>query len=302
MSSAIEQDSVVLNLWHPLAAVSELKVSGLNHTLLLDQPLSFVVLANGQELVWLRNDKVPAHALLQGLPEGCQQVRSQQAYGYIWACLGDQPTPLFPVPEYAEHDRRNMNAATVGAQTSAPRAIENFLDMGHFPFVHTGTLGAQPHTEVKNYDVEVKTDSDEILATRCVFMQPKAAATSTGWAEVDYIYRVPHPYCALLYKSSPNSPERMDVIAVFLQPMTEVTVRAHMLLSILDDSTRDEELKLFQIGIFGQDKPILENQRPKRLPLDPRAEVPIRADQSAIVYRRWLTQKGVHYGVIRPEN
>jgi phenylpropionate dioxygenase-like ring-hydroxylating dioxygenase large terminal subunit len=50
--------------------------------------------------------------------------------------------------------------------------------------------------------------------------------------------------------------------------------------------------------IFGQDKSILENQQPKRLPLDTRAETPIRADKSAIAYRRWLTTKGLTYGVI----
>ena len=37
---------------------------------------------------------------------------------------------------------------------------------------------------------------------------------------------------------------------------------------------------------------------PRRLPLDPRAETPIRADKSAIAYRRWLSRKGIAYGVI----
>ena len=38
--------------------------------------------------------------------------------------------------------------------------------------------------------------------------------------------------------------------------------------------------------------------RPQLLPLDPRAETPIRADRSAIAYRRWLSRLGVTYGVI----
>ena len=70
---------------------------------------------------------------------------------------------------------------------------------------------------------------------------------------------------------------------------------------IIDDQSTDEEIRLFQQTIFGQDKPILENQFPKKLPLDPRAETPIRADKSAIAYRRWLSEKGITYGVI-PEN
>ena len=35
-----------------------------------------------------------------------------------------------------------------------------------------------------------------------------------------------------------------------------------------------------------------------KLPLDPRSETPIRADKSAIAYRRWLSQKGITYGMI----
>jgi phenylpropionate dioxygenase-like ring-hydroxylating dioxygenase large terminal subunit len=181
---------------------------------------------------------------------------------------------------------------------SAPRAIENFLDMGHFPYVHTDILGAEPHTEVKEYDVEISYERDEILATRCRFFQPRAALTATEGQDVDYIYRVPHPYCSVLYKSCPADESRLDVIAIFCQPMTEETIRAHLMLSLVDDTNTDAGIRRFQQTIFGQDRPILENQYPKRLPLDPRAETPIRADKSAIAYRRWLSQKGVNYGVI----
>jgi len=59
-----------------------------------------------------------------------------------------------------------------------------------------------------------------------------------------------------------------------------------------------QAIRTFQQTIFGQDKPILENQVPSKLPLDPRAETPIRADKSAITYRRWLSRMGITYGVI----
>jgi phenylpropionate dioxygenase-like ring-hydroxylating dioxygenase large terminal subunit len=93
----------------------------------------------------------------------------------------------------------------------------------------------------------------------------------------------------------------MDAIALFCQPIDEETVRAHMMLSLIDETNSPTAIRRFQQIIFGQDRPILENQFPKRLPLDPRAETPIRADKSSIVYRRWLTATGVNYGVIRAE-
>ena len=83
-----------------------------------------------------------------------------------------------------------------------------------------------------------------------------------------------------------------------MHPIGEEFIRAHLFLSLLDHASTDTTIRRFQQIIFSQDKPILENQYPKRLPLDPRAETPIRADKTAIAYRRWLTDLGVTYGVI----
>jgi phenylpropionate dioxygenase-like ring-hydroxylating dioxygenase large terminal subunit len=221
-----------------------------------------------------------------------------ERFGLVWTTLGRPDQDLFDVPEFLEPDRRNLSAGPIGVAVSAPRAIENFLDLAHFPFVHTDILGAEPHTEVKDYEVRTSEDGREIIATGCEFFQPLAALTAAGGKKVDYIYRVPHPFCSVLYKSCFVDPSRMDVIAIFAQPMTQETIRAHLVMSMLDDVHSDTEMRRFQQTIFGQDKPILENQRPRRLPLDPRAETPIRADLSGIAYRRWLSAGRVTYGVI----
>ncbi|PSJ64200.1 aromatic ring-hydroxylating oxygenase subunit alpha [Pseudaminobacter soli (ex Li et al. 2025)] len=289
-------DPVILNLWHPLAALVDMQPGVVFDTVLLEERVSYAHDGQGEAAAWRSFAGLPAGAAVE-IDQLVETLPVKVAYGYLWTSLGT-PGELFPIPEFAEADRRKLNAATLGVNVSAPRAIENFLDMGHFPYVHTDILGAEPHTEVKEYDVEISVERDEILATRCRFYQPKASTVSTEGADVDYVYRVPHPYCSVLYKSSPADESRLDVIAIFLQPIDQEHVRAHMMLCVLDDENEDKIIKRFQQTIFGQDKPILENQFPKRLPLDPRAETPIRADKSAIAYRRWLSQKGVTYGVI----
>jgi phenylpropionate dioxygenase-like ring-hydroxylating dioxygenase large terminal subunit len=102
----------------------------------------------------------------------------------------------------------------------------------------------------------------------------------------------------ILYKTTPLDKDRMDVIALFCRPTAQDRIEAHMFLSLLDPDNTDAAIRKFQQTIFGQDKPILENQHPKLLPLDSRAETPIRADKVAIAYRRWLSDLGVTYGVI----
>ncbi|MEZ5836149.1 MAG: aromatic ring-hydroxylating dioxygenase subunit alpha [Geminicoccaceae bacterium] len=276
-------DPVIWNQWHVVGIDSELKPSARLRTRLLDRQLTLERDSGGQPSATLEDDrKLPTFA----------------RYGFIWTTLGEPVAPLFPVPEVDEPDRVNVVTGSVAVRASAPRCIENFLDMGHFPFVHTGLLGEEPHTEVKDYKVEIDETRDEVIATECQFYQPRAAAASSGGARVEYIYRVPHPYCSVLYKSCPFDTARFDIVAMFAQPMSEEHTFAHTLMSIVDDRSSRTDIRHFQLSIFGQDKPILENQRPRRLPLDPRAETPIRADRSSIFYRRWLRAKNVAYGTI----
>lgn len=289
-------DSLTRDLWQVVAATDEITPGIVETTMLLDTPIAITRDRDGAPIVWRRTDEeqgdeIDPATIADRLPVTI-------GYGYIWTSFGNPPAELFPIPEYAEADRVNMSCGSIGIHVSAPRAVENFLDMGHFPYVHTDILGAEPHTEVKEYDVEVSEERDEVLATRCRFIQPRAAKSATSAMEVEYVYRVPHPFCSVLYKSCPEDESRRDVIAIFLQPMTEERCRAHLLQSMIDSTSTITDLRRFQQTIFGQDKPILENQFPKRLPLDPRSETPIRADKSAIAYRRWLSQKGITYGVI----
>lgn len=284
LSAPVCEDAALLDLWHPMGALENLTAPSVIHDQLLGVPLA--IRPDKGEFVVTRRDRLDEAPL-----------PTLQRYGYLWTSLGT-PRPLFDLPEADEPDRRRLHAASVTVHTSAGRSIENFLDMAHFPFVHTGTLGEESHTEVKDYNVAVSWEDQEILATDCLFFQPQAALGSSGGVEVDYTYRVPHPHCSVLYKSSPGAPDRLDAIGLFVQALDEEHIRAHMLLALLDDEQPDWALRRFQISIFGQDKPILENQLPRRLPLDPRAETPIRADKTAVAYRRWLRQLGVRYGVL----
>ena len=278
--TAVCTDPVIRDQWHAVADLDEIRRGPL-HTLLLGAPLS----------CWIDDD-----GTARARTEGACELEVRTDYGYLWTTLGEPEGGVFAVPETYEDDRRTLNALTVGIEVSAPRAVENFLDLAHFPYVHAGMLGEEPHTEVAEYRVEER--DGELWAVDCAFYQPRAAASSSQAVLADYIYRVPRPYSAMLYKSSPADADRLDAIGIFIHPLTDTRIRAHLFVSVLDDVSTDQEIRWFQQNIIAQDKPILENQYPKLLPLDPRAETPIRADRSAIAYRRWLSRLGVTYGVI----
>jgi phenylpropionate dioxygenase-like ring-hydroxylating dioxygenase large terminal subunit len=50
--------------------------------------------------------------------------------------------------------------------------------------------------------------------------------------------------------------------------------------------------------VFGQDRDIVESQRPERIPTELRYELHHRTDLMGQRYRTWLRNKGISYGVI----
>lgn len=290
-------DPVILDLWHPISALDEIPTGIVNETLLLGERVSYTTTADGELFVWRSNRAQPAGVAFDPRASG-DLLPYRSAIGYLWTSLGSPPEDVFPVPEYDEPDRRSLNAGSFTVATSAPRAVENFLDVAHFPYLHPNVLGVLPHTEVPDYDVEVI--DGELIADRCGFYVPAGAPNVGEPAFTYYRFRVPHPYCVLSYFPSLEDPAREDIVGIVVQAMTEERIRAHNYMGVIDRTTSDNAIRRFQLGLFGEDQLILENQVPKRLPLDPRAETPVRADLSGVAYRRWLVDLGVRYGVVRP--
>lgn len=281
--AALCSDRVLVNDWHVVADLTNLSAEAPFQTRLLGVDITIHCRGRYNKEV-VRND---TGAL----------VNSIKRYGFLWACIGTPERDIVFVPEAEEADRYLLTGGSIAVKVSGLRAVENFLDMGHFPFVHTGLLGEEPHTEVVPYKVEL-TAADELVATECKFYQPVASPTAKEGFVVDYIYKVIRPYTVALYKSNFAQKDRLDVITLFVQPVDEENCVAHPFLCYLKEGADEAGIRSFMQLIFAQDKPILENQVPRRLPLDPRAETPIRADAVAVLYRRWLRDKSVSYGAI----
>ncbi|MBF0276750.1 MAG: aromatic ring-hydroxylating dioxygenase subunit alpha [SAR324 cluster bacterium] len=222
------------------------------------------------------------------------ELPSRKRYGLVWTSLGMPESGIFEMPETEEEGRRHFVWDAVTVKTSGLRAIENFLDLAHFPYVHSGILGEEPLTEVTDYQVE--RINNEIWVKDCSFHQPKAAAIAEEGIHVNYIYRVPHPFVSILYKTCPLFPEKFDVIALMVLPREEDVCDIYTTASLFDNVNTDVEILHFQQKIFLQDRLILENQVPKLLPLGGRSEVSVRADAASIAYRRWLLDNGLSYG------
>jgi phenylpropionate dioxygenase-like ring-hydroxylating dioxygenase large terminal subunit len=233
------------------------------------------------------------------------------AYGLVWVALRADLAPEADVVEAgllpafaAEHDAqlRKVNCGPYEVHTSAPRLIENFLDMSHFGFVHEGWLGSREHTAMADYRVDATATG--FIASDCKAWQPQSSVHATGGAMVDYTYEVNAPYTCVLTKVPEASAVAVEgfreSIALFVCPLSPETSRVWIRLAMKDFDSPDSRLQAFQDTIFGQDRPVLESQRPRLLPITPQApvtELHSAADRASAAYRRYLRERGVTFGV-----
>ncbi|MCX7373016.1 MAG: aromatic ring-hydroxylating dioxygenase subunit alpha [Alphaproteobacteria bacterium] len=272
-------DAVALNDWYAVATAAELGATPQCTQLL------------GEEITLQREAGIatPRDSTGAALP-------AREAYGLLFTTLGQPRRDIVHIAEAAETDRRVVPCGWTTIHASGLRIVENFLDMAHFPYVHHGILGAEPHTEVMHYPSGIDREADEVWATGCRFWQPRAAATDTTGTMMEIDYRVPSPFVVMLYRFAPSQPHRRDCIALFIQPMQAALCRALPIMWLVDEISTHSAMLHFEQTIFLQDRIIVENQRPLTLPLEPRAEIPTRADASSVVYRRWLKEKGLRFG------
>jgi phenylpropionate dioxygenase-like ring-hydroxylating dioxygenase large terminal subunit len=227
-----------------------------------------------------------------------------EQYGLVWVrMVASHDAVAAALPRFeAEDDAqlRKVNCGPYDVATSAPRIVENFLDMAHFGFVHEHWLGSRDAATIADY--QVQSTPTGIRATGCRAVQPKSNLHSTSAAQVEYSYEVTAPYAAVLTKIPEASSVAVagwrEAIGLFISPISPERSRVWFRLAVADFASLDQTLRDFQHTIFTQDQPVLESQNPKCLPLDLRAEVHTAADKASSAYRRYLNQNSITFGVI----
>ena len=217
-----------------------------------------------------------------------------EAHGLLWLHLQDDAArPRFDAE--ADAALRKLNVGPYDVAASAPRIVENFLDLAHFGFVHEGWLGDRAHAQLADYRIEPT--SCGFVASGCRAWQPQSNRLSSEGSWVDYRYELTSPYTAVLTKLPEKQGGYRDEIALFVCPVDEETSRVWFRMALTDHDSSDEQIRAFQHTIFTQDQPVLESQRPRRLPLGG-GEVHCAADRSSAAYRRFLRDSGITFGVL----
>ena len=226
--------------------------------------------------------RVPARARAIAYP-------TQERYGLVWVALEAPRWPLPEVPELDDPAWRTVRTGPFGWACDASRQVENFTDFGHFAFVHAGLLGDPANAVVAPHEVRAEghvlhyaygrpdapnTDEFPVFAaeerkdstrrTRYALHLPYTIVEHIDWGAADGL--------VYFFASQPVADDHCVGYCL--------VARNYNL------EQPDEVIQNFEQTIFGQDRRVVESQRPDRVPLDLAAELHLTFDAVAVAYRR----------------
>lgn len=237
--------------------------------------------------------EIPAAPPDQPIPKRARvdSYPAQERYGFVWVFLGDLPEaerpPIPDLPEFGQPDWRPLYGE-FHFDAHYSRVVENGLDISHTPFVHRNSFGNREQPQIPDY--EVRHGSWSAAAT-VVLTAPRPKGL---WGlmqkhrrnQVKASVTVYMPHITRLDLELGNG--WRTIVFDANVPVDEGTTRTLwlQLRNFFRGRWADGDATRRMLQIFEEDAPIVEAQRPARLPIELDAELHVKSDRLAVAYRR----------------
>ena len=223
------------------------------------------------------------------IPKGAHLpcYRSQVRYGLVWVCLGEPLAEIADIAQDSNSSFRRINNPVDTWTVSATRMTDNFLDIAHFPWVHTGTFGNAQRTLVPKINLKDLPGGFHGYEYDVVADNPPSAAISSGESEKEVNRTMSTgfhlPFAVRSTIKRENGPEH--ILLLLTTPIDDVTSYFTFVVWRNDDfSISSEDTVLFDRMIGAEDKTMLE-KIPGVLPLEHGALANTQSDKPSTAWR-----------------
>jgi phenylpropionate dioxygenase-like ring-hydroxylating dioxygenase large terminal subunit len=213
-----------------------------------------------------------------------------ERYGLVWVCPGEPSQPIPTIDADDDPAYRRINSGVDRWRTSATRMTDNFLDISHFPYVHTGTFGIEANTLVPSIEL-TQLDDDFYGYEYTVEVGNDAGAVASGIDAPVVTRRMTTGFnLPFTVRSTIHYETGLDhLILLCSTPVDDVTSLFTFVIWRNDDhSVPAEEVIAFDRAIGAEDKRMLELV-PGVLPLDQQATASVQSDRPSVEWRRRLS-------------
>ena len=215
-----------------------------------------------------------------------------EKYGLIWLCIGKPVNPLFDLKEEHDPSFRRINTEVQKWEVAATRMVDNFLDITHFPYVHSGTFGAGQETKVPNITLEYLDDDFFGYRYDVLAANPEEAKTTSGSDEETVERSMTSGFnLPLTVRSTITYRSGLEhVILLLSTPIDETSSYFTFVIWRNDDfSVPAEEVISFDRAIGEEDRVMLEKLK-GAMPLGKTALVNVQSDKATVEWRRQLLE------------
>jgi phenylpropionate dioxygenase-like ring-hydroxylating dioxygenase large terminal subunit len=180
---------------------------------------------------------------------------------------------------------RRINTGVATWSSSATRMVDNFLDVTHFPYVHTGTFGTEQDPLAPDVDV-VELDHD---FTGYVYeVDVLDAAGERDQRVMTTGFHLPFTVRSTIRHVAGSEAGLEHILLLCSTPVDAETSLFTFVVWRNDDHAVPSEAAIaFDRAIGEEDRRMLELLEGE-LPLDQRATVSVRADRASVEWRRRL--------------
>jgi phenylpropionate dioxygenase-like ring-hydroxylating dioxygenase large terminal subunit len=225
---------------------------------------------------------VPPKARLSVLP-------CAESFGLVWVCLGDPVAPP-PVPPRADDGYEWRVEFVEEWAASAPRVVDNSLDISHVAFVHKGTIGDPGQPGLSGFTVERHPHGLAFhlrYVSKVNEQQKKNLGIDADYAERDTTVDLLQPLAFTAVLRYANGVEH-----VLFKGAAPIDDHRSLFWQVAgrNDAPDDERwasIIAMDRAVTNEDRPILEGIRAD-IPVDVTTEVHTRADRMTMEYRRVL--------------
>jgi vanillate O-demethylase monooxygenase subunit len=316
---------VLAQYWHPVCLSTELTAAKPLAVVLLDEELVLYRISSGVvaardlcihrgvplSVGWMEGDEIVCayHGFRYGPNGQCTKVpaqpdlpipkklclttyRAEERYGVVWVCLSGEPR--LPLPDWPELEDTSLKQLQLGPdlwKCASARHTENFTDLAHLSWLHAGTFGNRDKPEVPAYEVETTPGGFHFESEYDRYSIDQRSGEQ-ALERTRYIYDMTLPFYTRLKIVFPNGSK----FILFNMPSPRSARQSNVMFRMTRDfdvNGPDEVTLDIQRGVLAEDKPIVEAQRPEKLPLDLSEEFHIRSDRISTYYRKALVEMGL---------
>jgi len=232
-----------------------------------------------------------------------RSVLVEERYGLAWVCTGMPRAHVPDLPECEDPDWTLIHEIFEPWAVSAPRLIDNALDVSHLSFVHKGTIGDPAYPRLSDFAVQREGTSlkftvsytsrvNELLRKNVGITATHTTRTTDAELVQPLVFRG-----VLEYENGVR-----HILFRVATPIDDTHTIVCQFVARNDDPSPEHQESIAELdrAVQNEDRRILEAINPN-FPIDLTTEFHTRADRMTVEFRRILADLAGETSLVRPD-